>query len=435
MKAVKYVIWGAGEYGRRAFNAVGKEYVEAFMDSNPQKAGSLYCDKKIIDFNQFIRDYSKCLILIANKQFGECCEFLEEHNIYTYIKFQNIPNELFSYVGRNELKQYVLNIVKKDLLYGIKGLSLYSLIVYYWIKEKKICVQLIINRKISKQVLELLDLYNVSYVFEDEETNNKSDIIFLCDYVSKNKIKTLLFGHKEYCYIFDCSEKIDAYYNPQLVCFKNLYDGRRCFLVATGPSLVMEDLDLLKRNNEICISVNGIFKAFDKTKWRPDYYIVSDADFALENRKIIDSLKISHKLVSDQCVEFWKYEHDSNVIVYHHNASDCCYDFSEDISRVSYAGYTITYICMQIAVYMGFKEIYLLGVDCNYSKGSQKNHFMKEDKPDHMNHNEDKMLLAYRSARQYANEHDIKIYNATRGGMLEVFERVDFDSLFEDKER
>lgn len=137
MKAVKYVIWGAGEYGRRAFNAVGKEYVEAFMDSNPQKAGSLYCDKKIIDFNQFIRDYSKCLILIANKQFGECCEFLEEHNIYTYIKFQNIPNELFSYVGRNELKQYVLNIVKKDLLYGIKGLSLYSLIVYYWIKEKK----------------------------------------------------------------------------------------------------------------------------------------------------------------------------------------------------------------------------------------------------------------------------------------------------------
>ena len=217
--------------------------------------------------------------------------------------------------------------------------------------------------------------------------------------------------------------------------FKNLYNERRCFLIATGPSLVMGDLDLLKRHNEVCISVNGIFKAFDKTKWRPDYYVVSDADFASKNRKIIDSLNISYKLVSDQCVEFWKYEHDNNVIVYHHNASDCCYDFSEDISRVSYAGYTITYICMQIAVYMGFKEIYLLGVDCNYSRGSQNNHFMKEDKPDNMNHNEDKMLLAYQSARQYADEHDIKIYNATRGGMLEVFERVDFDRLFEDKER
>lgn len=435
MKAVKYVIWGAGEYGRRAFNAVGREYVQAFMDSNPQKAGSLYCGKKIIDFNQFMRDYSKCVILIANKQFEECSKFLEEHNIYTYLKFQNIPNELFSYVGRNDLKQYVLNIVKKDLLYGIKSLSLYSLIVYHWIKEKKMCVQLIIDRRISEQMLELLNYYSVFYVFEDEETNNKPDIIFLCDYVSKKQIKALVYGHNEYCYIFDCSEKIEAYYNPQLENFKNLYNERRCFLIATGPSLVMGDLDLLKRHNEVCISVNGIFKAFDKTKWRPDYYVVSDADFASKNRKIIDSLNISYKLVSDQCVEFWKYEHDNNVIVYHHNASDCCYDFSEDISRVSYAGYTITYICMQIAVYMGFKEIYLLGVDCNYSRGSKNNHFMKEDKPDNMNHNEDKMLLAYQSARQYADEHDIKIYNATRGGMLEVFERVDFDRLFEDKER
>ena len=39
-------------------------------------------------------------------------------------------------------------------------------------------------------------------------------------------------------------------------------------------------------------------------------------------------------------------------------------------------------------------------------------------------------LLAYQSAKKYADAHGIKIYNATRGGNLEVFERVDFDSLF-----
>ena len=39
-------------------------------------------------------------------------------------------------------------------------------------------------------------------------------------------------------------------------------------------------------------------------------------------------------------------------------------------------------------------------------------------------------LLAYQAAREYADRHGIKIYNATRGGKLEVFERVDFDSLF-----
>ena len=41
-----------------------------------------------------------------------------------------------------------------------------------------------------------------------------------------------------------------------------------------------------------------------------------------------------------------------------------------------------------------------------------------------------KTEMAYQAAEKYAEEHGIKIYNATRGGRLEVFERVDFDSLF-----
>lgn len=42
----------------------------------------------------------------------------------------------------------------------------------------------------------------------------------------------------------------------------------------------------------------------------------------------------------------------------------------------------------------------------------------------------DQVTLAYQSAKQYANQHDFKIYNATRGGKLEIFERVDFNDLF-----
>ena len=36
---------------------------------------------------------------------------------------------------------------------------------------------------------------------------------------------------------------------------------------------------------------------------------------------------------------------------------------------------------------------------------------------------------AYISAKRYADEHDIKIYNTTRGGKLEVFERLEFDKV------
>ena len=37
---------------------------------------------------------------------------------------------------------------------------------------------------------------------------------------------------------------------------------------------------------------------------------------------------------------------------------------------------------------------------------------------------------SYIAARRFAEKHGVKIYNATRGGKLEVFERVNFDKLF-----
>lgn len=88
---------------------------------------------------------------------------------------------------------------------------------------------------------------------------------------------------------------------------------------------------------------------------------------------------------------------------------------------------------------MGFKEIYLLGVDHNYSvekapdgriisHGAKKDHFSDDDKvaniPEVF-----KSALSYEAAEKYAKTHGIKIYNATRGGKLETFERVDFDTI------
>ena len=80
---------------------------------------------------------------------------------------------------------------------------------------------------------------------------------------------------------------------------------------------------------------------------------------------------------------------------------------------------------------MGFKEIYLLGVDCNYLKGSNQNYFFKDKVIDNKDHNVYSMILDYQAVQKYAEKNNIKIFNATRGGALEVFPRVDFDSLFE----
>ena len=42
----------------------------------------------------------------------------------------------------------------------------------------------------------------------------------------------------------------------------------------------------------------------------------------------------------------------------------------------------------------------------------------------------DMQLDGYKAAKKYAEENGIKIYNATRGGKLEIFERVEYDTLF-----
>ena len=72
-----------------------------------------------------------------------------------------------------------------------------------------------------------------------------------------------------------------------------------------------------------------------------------------------------------------------------------------------------------------------MGVYCNYIMVGMNNYFFKSTKPDTVIHRPNNMVLAYKSAKKYADSHGIRIYNATRGGKLEVFERIDFDSLFE----
>lgn len=110
--------------------------------------------------------------------------------------------------------------------------------------------------------------------------------------------------------------------------------------------------------------------------------------------------------------------------------------FSMQPEKLIYNGRTVTYVCLQLAVYMGFREIYLLGVDFNYAADiyAASNHF-----EGYHNHYKEirlnavypgKMLLSYEKAKQVCSRSGIKIYNSTRGGMLEVFERKSFDELF-----
>ncbi|MFF2877275.1 6-hydroxymethylpterin diphosphokinase MptE-like protein [Gottfriedia sp. NPDC057991] len=219
---------------------------------------------------------------------------------------------------------------------------------------------------------------------------------------------------------------------------KNKHLGERCFIVATGPSLKIEDLEKLR--GEITFSMNSICLAFEETNWRPTYYGIQCIGNYLRFEEDIKDLDSECKFIGEPISkhkeipeEFYVYPMNMlNHYVLHNKYNT---KFSDDAFAVVYDGYSIAYSLLQIAVYMGFKEIYLLGADCNYSS-DLNHHFKNYDCFDPTYSVAGiKMIHAYKKAKKYADFKNVKIFNATRGGMLEVFERVDLDDVLANNER
>jgi hypothetical protein len=228
----------------------------------------------------------------------------------------------------------------------------------------------------------------------------------------------------------------------KLKAYKNKHFGKRCFIIGNGPSLKTEDLDKLK--NEITFAFNRIYHIFDNTEWRPSYYCSEDDKTIFKSKDEINNLNIDNKFFP---VNFpWDYKiYFKNANYYKFKLGDSNVEpmFSEDIIKCIYWGNTVAYTAIQMAVYMGIKEIYLIGVDHNFSKmisdkgeividETVKDYFTESyniDKGDLYIPNIEISTRAFSAAKKYADKNNIKIFNATRGGKLEVFERVDFDKI------
>lgn len=234
--------------------------------------------------------------------------------------------------------------------------------------------------------------------------------------------------------------------NRVLKKYKKCHYGERCFIIGSGPSLTVSDLDQLK--GEYTFASNKIFTVFDKTAWRPTYYVVSDSDVMpemYENSAKFDS-QIRAKFFPANFRDGCSGEN-LNTVFYNYIGCDVTGRtppmFSDNMAKYLGEGFSVAYVAIQIAVYMGFSEIYLLGLDFSwpvyqdcegniFENGQAKHRFYEE------NHEEDELSIpnvelmekAYREARKYCDKHGIRIYNATRGGKLEVFERIDFERLF-----
>lgn len=213
---------------------------------------------------------------------------------------------------------------------------------------------------------------------------------------------------------------------------KGIKEGKRCFITATGPSLTPEDLELLK--GEDTFGVNSIFLMYDKTDWRPKYYVCTDAPYL---KKLIDSYGITPEklcneemFLNSQSSKLSPSFRDDRIRWIPFSNWNRSYNFyktqfMDDISHGMYAFGTVTNIVIAIAMYMGYKEIYLIGADCSNLNQHFINDVTDKDKSEEYVENVIRVQLAgYNHMKEEAQKRNVKIYNVTRGGALEVFQRI-----------
>lgn len=243
-------------------------------------------------------------------------------------------------------------------------------------------------------------------------------------------------------------------FHKEIEKYKDIHQGKRCFIIGNGPSLKPEDLEKVYASGTDSFAFNRVYLIYDKTHWRPTYYMCQD-------RNLIQSLKDYYSECKEKVFLGYQalFEYGINVpsATYYLCDNRSCnklvtsLSFSSDASKCVIDGASVTYSAIQMAVYMGYKEIYLLGVDHNFSHTLDKNRRIIEHKDVQNDYFDsrykdafkqfeekgkvyaapDKEMIetAFKSAKLYCDEHGIKIYNATRGGKLEVFPRISLEEV------
>jgi len=233
---------------------------------------------------------------------------------------------------------------------------------------------------------------------------------------------------------------------------KNLHaDQKRCFIIGNGPSILQQDLTKLK--NEITFVTNWFVLHDQFEELNSNYYCVSDP-LMWNKEKALPEMFYERLNKNKEIVKF--FEHTAKPICKRGNlfrghkiyfiwlnGSKKVKDgfISLDISKYVCHGHTVIIdFCLPIAYYMGFKEVYLLGCDCDYKIDSSNHdipHFYDRkrvltkmargtEEPLYT----ELVMSSYRIVKRVFEAEGRKIYNAGAGGKLEVFERVNYEKLF-----
>jgi hypothetical protein len=201
-------------------------------------------------------------------------------------------------------------------------------------------------------------------------------------------------------------------------------------------------MDLSFLRHEICFGMNKIYLGFERWNFSPTYYVAVN-EFAIEQS--IDEIRQMScpKFIGNRGISSFNPTDD---IIFMKTFPPPGEAFSKRPDMGLEEGATVTYVAMQLAYYMGFSEVVLIGVDHHFvtqgtphktvvSEGDDPNHFdpsyfgqgLKWQLPDLEGSEK-----SYRIAKQVFEESGRRIIDATVNGRCQVFPKEDYRSVFKE---
>lgn len=253
--------------------------------------------------------------------------------------------------------------------------------------------------------MNIIDIANKAIILSYSIVNIGSRIKFIVDYP---KYKKYLIQNKN---------------------LENKYFGERCYILGNGPSIRSVDMGLLK--DKYTFVVNKFYKS-------EQYHVLNPTFHCIYDKFIFSDCK-------NDVEEILRIKKNNSIFILNRRAAGLISD--EDRCRFVYStllptGKHIhfnlsknanTYLnvvpfAIQCALYMGFKEIILLGCDFSIFASRKESHFydngadikrkesLYQDLQGHAI-----VCCQHAYLKSYADKHDIKIINATKNSLLDVY--------------
>ncbi len=222
----------------------------------------------------------------------------------------------------------------------------------------------------------------------------------------------------------------------RLKAFKDVHRGERCFIMGNGPSLARTDIELLR--NEFTFGLNRIYLLSETKEFVTDYF-VSINDLVLQQSiKEISALRMP-KFINWRARQQYKNVDNLYFLLERYKPG-----FSSNPMRGLWGGATVTFVALQLAYFMGFETVILVGVDHSFSSSGTPHAVVTGQEQDN-DHFHPKYFAdgtrwqlpdlttseyAYSLARETFEADGRRVLDATIDGKLQVFPKVDYYSLF-----